>query len=184
MKKIIIAINNDFIRDAYREVFSSEGFDVFEAKEDLAVLNLAAEEKPELIILDAAIQKGGGAELLRELKKNEKSSSIPVIIFAQFERKEDRIKAMELGAKDYITATDVTPKEALLKVKIAVGEQKSYRVEVKDISQAGELLKDLGKQEDFKCPKCQSQLILYMIRDLSKGQNYFKVSFMCPKCLQ
>jgi DNA-binding response OmpR family regulator len=184
VKKIIIAINNDFIRNTYAEVFGMEGFKVLDIKDGSEVLGLVKKEKPDIIILDVALQKIGGIEILAALKKHKETERIPVIIFAQFGRKEDEVKAMELEVRDFIVGTDVTPKEAILKVKIIIGEQRSYRLALENTPQAGELLRDLGKSEDLQCPNCQSRLILYLIKDLSKGQNYFKVSFICPNCLK
>ena len=183
MKKILIAINNDFIRETYSEVFKRENFEVLKTKKGKEALVLSKEEKPDIILADIGLSEMGGFELLKTLKEKISTEKIPVIIFAQFEKKEDRGKAMELEANDFITAANVSPAEVIRKVKIALGEQKSYRISMlKDLYDAEKLITDLGYSYDFKCPKCGSDLLLCLIRDLSKGEKYFILSVICPKC--
>jgi hypothetical protein len=99
------------------------------------------------------------------------------------EKTEDRKKSIELDAKDFIGAATVTPLEAIRRVQIALGEQKSYRLVIqKNLYNAKEFISDFGLSYDLKCPKCGVDLVLYLIRDLSKGEDYFKISFICPEC--
>ncbi len=182
-KKIIIAIKDDFIRETYSEVFKSQGFFVSETKKGEEVLVLAEEEKPDIIIADIHLSDLGGFEVLKTLRRKEIVKEIPIIIFVQIEKKSERMEAIELEAKDFIAATDVTPLEVARKVKIALGEQKSYMIAIqKHLYNAKDLITDLGYNYDFKCPICGSDLVFNLIRDLSKGEKYFIVSVMCPKC--
>ncbi len=183
MKKILIAIKDDFMRETYLEVFQKEGFTVLKTDKGKTAKDLAVKEKPDIILADIGLSEIGGFELLKTLKEETSTEKIPVIIFAQFEKKEDRIKAIELEAKDLIAAASVSPAEVVRKVKIALGEQRSYRISIlKDLHDARELITDLGYSYDFKCPKCGSDLSLCLIRDLSKGEKYFILSVICPEC--
>jgi len=182
-KKIIIAIKNDFIRETYSEVFKGQDFLVFKTKKGKEVLTLTEEEKPDIIIVDVDLPDLGGFEVLKTLREKKTEKEIPIIIFSQIEKKAEKMKAIELEAKDFIAATDVTPSEAIRKIKIALGEQKSYMVAPqKHLFGAKELIADLGYDYDFKCPTCGSDLVFDLIRDLSKGEKYFIVSIICPKC--
>jgi len=174
-KKILIAIADSFIRDTYSEVLKNENFTVLNVDETEAAKDLALKEKPDIIIADINL---GGFELLENLK----SEKIPIIIFSQLEKKGDRDKAMELEAKDFITATEATPLEVIRRIKIVIGEQKSYRISIlKDEHDAKKLITDLGCK-NFKCSECGSDLLLYLIRDLSAGEKHFILSAFCPKC--
>jgi len=183
MKKILIAIKNDFIRETYSEVFKTENFEVLETKKGKEALALSKEEKPDIILADIGLSEIGGFELLKTLKEETSTEKIPVIIFAQFEKKEDRRKAMKLEAKNFIAAASVSPTEVIRRVKIALGEQKSYRIfPQKNLYDAKELITDLGYTYDFKCPECGNDLVFCLIRDLSKGEKYFILSVICPEC--
>jgi two-component system cell cycle response regulator DivK len=182
-KKILIAIDNDFMRETYAEVFMDKDFGALKAKNGKEALDLAKKEKPDIILADVTLSEIDGFELLKSLKKEDSTKKIPVIIFAQFEREKDRRKAIELEAKDFVTAAKVTPLDMVGRAKIALGEQKSYRIAIqKNFYNAKELISDFGYSYDLKCPECGSDLVLYLIRDLSKGENYFKASFICPEC--
>lgn len=183
MKKIIIAIDNDFTRETYGKVFVGENFEVLKTKQGEKALALAKKEKPDIIIADIALSELGGFELLKTFKQDLLTKQIPVIIFAQFEKKQDRMKAMEFEAKDFIDAAQTTPAEAVRKVKIALGEQKSYRVSLqKNLYNAKELITDLGYTYDFKCPDCGGDFVFHLIRDLTRGEKYFILSVICPEC--
>ena len=183
MKKILLAISNDFITTTYSEVFGKEGFTVLKTDKGKDAKDLVIKEKPDIIIADIGLSEMGGFELLKVIKEEASTKEIPVIIFAQFEKKQDRMKAMNLEAKDFITSAANTPLEVIRRVKIALGEQKSYRLSVEENTQdAKELIRDIGYNKDLKCSECGSKLVLNLIRDLSIGENHFIVSFICPEC--
>ena len=183
MKKILIAIDNEFTRETYIEVFKSENFEVLSAKNGKEAFNLAKDELPDIVLADIALSKMGGFELLQAIRKEPSTRIIPVIIFTQIERKKDRMKAIELEAKDFVSSATVTPAEVVRRVRIALGEQKTYRIfPQKHLYDAKELITDLGYTYDFKCPDCGNDLVFHLIRDLSKGKKYFILSVICPKC--
>ena len=183
MEKILIAIDNDFIRETYTEVFKTENFETITTKDGKEAFRLVKEEEPDIIIADIGLSKIGGFELLKSLKKEDLSKNIPIIIFVQIEKKEDRMKAMELEARDFISAAQVTSAEVVRRVKIALGKQKSYQISLqKNLYNAKELITDLGYTYDFKCPECGRDLVLYLMRDLTRGEKYFIVSIICPEC--
>ncbi|GAF97491.1 unnamed protein product [marine sediment metagenome] len=183
MRKILIAIDNDFIRETYSEVFKEDNFEVFMVKKGKEAIDLAKKELPDIIIADTELSEMGGLKLIEALKEEASTEKIPVIIFSQIEKQKDRAKAMELEAKDFITAVIVTPIEVVRRVKIALGEQKSYRIfPQKNLYNAKELITDLGYTYDFKCSGCGNDLVFYLIRDLSKGEKYFILSVICPEC--
>jgi len=183
MKKILIAIDNDFIREAYEEVFKKEDFKVFITKDGKEALKIAKEENPDVVLADVLLSKIGGLELLEEIKKDEATKGIPVIVYAQIERTKDKKKAIELEAKDFITAAGVSPKEVIRKVKIVLGEQRTYKIGVQKTNlDLKKLAKDLGYDSKLKCEKCGGDIALYLMRDLSMGEKHFIVSFVCPNC--
>ncbi len=183
MKKILIAIDNDFVRETYSEVFKEDNFEALATKKGKEAIDLAKSELPDIIIADIALSEIGGFKLIETLREEDLTKEIPVIIFSQIEKEKDRARAMELEAKDFITAVAVTPIEAIRRVKIALGEQKSYKIfPTKNLYNAKELITDLGYTYDFKCSECGNDLVFYLIRDLSKGEKYFIVSVICPEC--
>jgi len=183
MKKILIAIDNDFVRETYFEVFKENNFEVFTTKEGKEAIDLAKSELPDIIIADIGLSDIGGFKLIETLREEDSTNNIPVIIFCQIEKEKERAKAMELEVKDFITAVVVTPIEVVRRVKIALGEQKSYKIfPTKNLYDAKDLITDLGYIYDFKCSGCGNDLVFHLIRDLSKGEKYFILSVICPEC--
>ena len=182
MKKILIAIDDNFIRKVYSKVFADEKLEVLETKSGKEALDLAKKETPDIILADVSLSEMGGLELLESLKKETLTQKIPIIIFTQLEREGDRKKAMELEAKDFILGILTPPPEVLLRVKTHLGEEKTYQLAIsKDSKEAKDLAKDLGYNPNLICPKCNTPLHLFLIRDFTKGKNYFKISFICPR---
>jgi DNA-binding response OmpR family regulator len=181
MKKILIAINNDFLRETYCEVFKKEGFGVVAMYKKEEIEAKIKSEKFDIIIIDIA-PPIDGFKIMEGLKKDGRKES--VILVSQYYNKESRQKAIELDAKDFIAYSSVSPAEVIRKIKIVLGEQKSYRMEIADIGQAKELVEDLGYDSKLTCPKCGSKMMLNLTRDLSVGNHHFVVSFVCPNNCQ
>jgi DNA-binding response OmpR family regulator len=183
MKKILIAINNDFILETYSQLFMERNFEISKTKDGDEALKLFQKENPDIVLADTVLPKLNGFELLKKIRQINPYNRKPVIIYSQLEKMEDRIKAIDLEANDFVTAAATTPAEVVRRVMIILGEQKSYRIMIqKNLYNAKELITDFGYTYDLKCPKCGNDLILYLIRDLSKGEDYFKISFICPDC--
>ena len=180
--KVLIAIDNDFIREAYYEVLTKEGFSVLETKNGKEALNLVKEEKPDVVLLDVLLSEMGGFEIMEAMRREESIPHVPVIIFAQLERREDKMRAMKLEAKDFISAANVSPVEVIRRIKILLGAQKTYIIEAKETKELQQLASDLGRSTSLKCSKCGRNKKIHLIRDLSRGRNEFILSFVCPKC--
>ncbi len=66
-------------------------------------LNKTVEYKPDLILLDAMMPKLNGFEVAQKLKNNKNTKHIPIIMVTALDSTEDRVKAIEAGADDFIT---------------------------------------------------------------------------------
>ena len=66
-------------------------------------IQMAEELQPKVIILDLMLSRLDGFEVLKRLKETPRTSSIPVVILTGKRDQSSRIRALELGADDYIT---------------------------------------------------------------------------------
>ncbi|GEM_PF-1111773 len=184
MKKILLAIYDDLLRRTYAELFREERFEVLETNNGKEALNLALKENPDIILADVTLLEMGGLRLMQLLLQNPFLQKIPVVIFSSLERQEEKNEAMDLGAKDFIVGAITSPREVIAKIKIQLGFQKTYQflIEEKNFDVAKEIKKDLGFSSRLECPRCGFPLVLFLMRDLSKGKDYFKLSFTCQRC--
>ena len=120
MTKILIIEDDKFLRELITQKVAQEGYDVIGAMDGEEGLRMAGEEQPSLILLDLILPTMDGFKVLRQLKEQETTKNIPVIILSNLGQKEDIDKGMQLGAVDYIIKAHFTPGEITEKVKSIV----------------------------------------------------------------
>ncbi|KJS11535.1 MAG: transcriptional regulator [Desulfotomaculum sp. BICA1-6] len=93
-----------------------EGFEVLAAYDGLEAIKIALAKKPDLIVLDIMIPSLDGLEVCRQLRQNEATRNIPVIMLSARGEELDRILGLEIGADDYVTKP-FSPRELLARIK-------------------------------------------------------------------
>lgn len=124
MSKIIIVEDDPMIQEIYQKKFSEAGFEVLVADSGKKVLNLAKENADiDVILLDLLMPKMSGFEVTEHLRNPEEgyNQNIKIIIFSNLSQKEDRDKAMKLGANGFIAKADYAPSELVAEVKRLAG---------------------------------------------------------------
>ncbi len=113
-KKQILCIDDDpFYCDFYKTIFGAKGYKV-ETTQDLGIaLEKVKKLKPALITLDVMMPESGGYfdgyGLLRDLKSDEATSSIPIIMISALDQGGDTKRAEDVGADVYIPKQHLTP---------------------------------------------------------------------------
>lgn len=98
-----------------RKLLSSRGCSVLEAADGPMALEIARNQKPELILLDVMMPGMDGFEVCRLLKEEAVTRAIPVILVTAKNKIDDIEKGFVLGATDYIRKP-FNPRELLLRV--------------------------------------------------------------------
>jgi two-component system cell cycle response regulator DivK len=99
-----ILLVDDFVdaREMYTTYLQFEGFEVITASSAVEALRLAATERPDLILMDAGLPGMTGWEAIVELKANETTRGIPVLMLTGHVLKESQERAAEAGADGFI----------------------------------------------------------------------------------
>lgn len=184
MPKILLAISDDFIRRSFAELLRQERMEVLETRSGREAIEFIMREKPNLALIDTKLFEIDGIEVLKYIQKIPTLKKIPILIFSQIAKTQEVELAMEYGARDFIEGATTLPRDVIGKIKIHLGFQKTYEfvVDPRSLRVAKELRKDMGYSPDIICPKCGIGMNLFLMRDLTKGKDYFKISFTCPNC--
>ena len=109
--------DNEANRYAVKRMLRLAGFKVIEAATGEAALQLVAQAKPDLIILDVQLPDINGFEVCRKIKVNPTTAFIPVLhLSASFVESRDKAQGLDSGADGYL-AQPVEPIELIATVK-------------------------------------------------------------------
>jgi CheY-like chemotaxis protein len=114
LKILLIDDNRDhakILQWAFKKNGRHDDFTYFEdggiALEYLRMITEEQRAKPDIIFLDLNLPRLDGREVLRLLKEEEATKTIPVVIVSSSEREEDVRKAYELGASSYVSKSAI-----------------------------------------------------------------------------
>ncbi len=103
-KKSLILIVDDhkLSRELFKEYLTGAGYDIVEAKNGEEALSKLEEFSPDLVILDIIMPVMDGYEVCRRIKEDRRTTLLPVIMVTGLEDFDAKMKALALGADDYI----------------------------------------------------------------------------------
>ena len=102
-KKVLIVDDEEHIRELIKFNLKKEGYDIEVAVNGTEALNIIREIKFDLILLDLMLPEIDGLEVCKEIRRNEETSDIPVMMITAKGEEFDKVLGLELGADDYIT---------------------------------------------------------------------------------
>jgi two-component system alkaline phosphatase synthesis response regulator PhoP len=184
MKKTVLVVDDEKdIIDLLSYNLSKEGLAVITARNGKDALE-KVKQKPDLIILDVMMPEMNGLQVLQELKKDKKTSSIPVLMLTAKGSETDEIVGLEVGADDYIvkpikigkivarvhaalrrkeqSANEALPQDDLIKIKDLEINVSRYTA-------------TLGKQK-LVLPKKEFETLVFLIRN--KGRVLSRESIL------
>lgn len=121
-KKILLIEDEAALQKTFGDVLGQEGYNIVGAMDGETGLKMAKTGKPDLILLDLVLPKMHGFEVLKQLKEDEETKDIPIIVLTNLEAMGDVEKALELGATTYLVKASYTLEEVVQKIKKALGE--------------------------------------------------------------
>lgn len=150
-KKTILVVDDEKpIIDILVYNLKKEGYNTLEATDGEMGLNVALEEKPDLILLDIMLPKMDGLTVCKRIKQ---SYNVPILMISAKDEEIDKIVGLELGADDYITKP-FSVRELMARVKAnlrKVEDEKDSKVQEESKKSnkivVGDLELDLEKVE-------------------------------------
>jgi two-component system KDP operon response regulator KdpE len=140
--KILLVDDEPPIRKLLRVGLTSQGYVVSEASNGKMAMELVGVEHPDLILLDLGLPDIGGHELLG--KWRDEGLDLPVVILSSRTDESGIVKALELGADDYVTKP-FGMNELVARIRVALRHRLQQHGE-KPVFQSGDLSVDLVKR--------------------------------------
>jgi putative two-component system response regulator len=100
--KVLIVDDNKVNVELIRSQLKPNGYDLSVAYDGEEALEKIEKSPPDLVLLDLMMPKISGYEVCRSIKQNKNTQFIPVIVITALQELDDKIKAIELGADDFL----------------------------------------------------------------------------------
>ncbi len=165
--KLLVVDDEARIRELIRKYAVFEGYEVAEAENGMAAVELARKQPFDLIIMDVMMPELDGFSACREIRKE---SQTPVIMLSARGEEYDKIHGFELGIDDYVVKP-FSPKELMMRVSAVLKRGRG------DVSQKRDVVTISGITVDFTArmvlvdgenvelsPK-EYDLLFYMVRN-------------------
>jgi DNA-binding response OmpR family regulator len=193
--KVIIVEDEAAFRNIFKDLLESDGYNVLTAEDGESGWLLTRTEIPDVVLLDLALPKLHGFEVLKNIRADAATKDVPVIILTVVGEQENVKKGLKLGATDYLVKGFYSPREILVKInEILTKDQqgsseptrniKTYKLSVKERKlDAARLEQEIGLSVLFSCPVCSESVVQELIPDNKRTEgHWFSTHFICPNC--
>jgi two-component system alkaline phosphatase synthesis response regulator PhoP len=118
VRKILIVDDDPVVHMLYKRHLEKEGFELLTARNGVEALSVAAESKPDLIIMDVMMPAKDGLSALRELKQKVATRDVPVIVMtANVSQYSTSIEEAKLGGAAGLLTKPLSPAKLVEEVR-------------------------------------------------------------------
>lgn len=156
-KTILVVDDEQSIMELLVFNLQKEGYNTLEAYDGITAVEMAINEKPDLILLDVMIPKLDGISVCKKIRYALNISNIPILMISAKDTESDKIVGLEMGADDYITKPfqirevmariKANLRKAELNANLDILNNKKSEEKKDDIIRVGDLSLDLKKVE-------------------------------------
>ncbi|SFU40232.1 phosphate regulon transcriptional regulator PhoB [Xenorhabdus koppenhoeferi] len=139
VKRILVVEDEVPICEMVCFVLEQNGYQAVEAEDYDTAIGRLSEPYPDLVLLDWMLPGGSGIQLIKQMKRDNNTKIIPVIMVTARAEEEDRVRGLDIGADDYITKP-FSPKELVARVKAVL--RRMPPIEVDDVIDMDGLILD------------------------------------------
>ncbi|MGB5951347.1 MAG: response regulator transcription factor [Ornithinimicrobium sp.] len=114
MSTVLVADDDDTVREVVTAYLHKAGLPTIQATDGLEAVEMAAQHRPDLVVLDIMLPGIDGLEALNRMREVE--PSLPILLLTARTSEADRIAGLEVGADDYVVKP-FSARELVLRVK-------------------------------------------------------------------
>jgi DNA-binding response OmpR family regulator len=118
---ILIVEDDLFLGEIYQKKFEMEGFKVSMANNGEKAVTDIKKKMPDIVLLDILLPKLDGFSVLEQVKADQTTKEIPIILLTNLGQQDDVQRGLEKGAVDYLIKTHFKPSEVVDKVRKVLG---------------------------------------------------------------
>jgi len=101
-KTVLIAEDDDQLAQVVSDALKEEGFRTQRASDGISALNAILESRPDVILLDLMLPRLQGYDICGMVRKTNAVHQTPIVVISGRSSLQDRLRAFELGADDYV----------------------------------------------------------------------------------
>jgi DNA-binding response OmpR family regulator len=98
-RRVLVVDDEIMVRNLVCRLLALEGYEVFEAEDGQAAIDLVRKDEPDLVILDVMLPSRDGLDVLSELRR---TTNVPIILVSARGGEADRVVGLKMGADDYV----------------------------------------------------------------------------------
>ena len=187
MTRVLVVEDEPNLREPLVYLLEKEGYEVLEAENGNAAIELFRKNSLELILLDLMLPGISGNEVCRIIRQE---SQVPIIMITAKDTEIDKVVGLEIGADDYVTKPYST-RELLARMKAVLRRGAELPVSESGLLKAGPVVMDLDRHtvsvngEPIQMPLKEFELLELLIENVNRvltrgqiidrvwGSNYF-----------
>jgi CheY-like chemotaxis protein len=103
MTKVLVAEDNPVNRELLRELLENRGYSVIEACNGQEALDMVEQSQPDLMLLDIGMPVLDGFAVIRGIRENPRSATLPVLAVTAYAMRDDRDNILNAGFDGYLS---------------------------------------------------------------------------------
>ena len=115
-KKILIVEDNIDLIHVLGLALELQGYEIIRTTDGKQALDMAASKLPDLILLDLSLPDMDGLEIVRQIRRNPKTCSTPILVTSGRNFLHDKEECLQSGCDDYMSKP-FTPKELVARIE-------------------------------------------------------------------
>ncbi|WP_042345397.1 response regulator transcription factor [Bacillus massiliigorillae] len=173
-KKVLVVDDEQSILTLLQYNLEQAGFEVITASDGEEAIEVAEQEKPNLIVLDLMLPKLDGIEVCKLLRQ--RKMNVPILMLTAKDDELDKILGLELGADDYMTKP-FSPREVIARVKailrratiqqevVQVEEDEDEAIKIVDLVIYPEKYETYFQNKKLELTPKEFELLLYLAKN-------------------
>ena len=128
LKGKVLIVDDEELNLQLIEAYLNEEYEIITAQSGTEALNKIIKDRPDIVLLDIMMPQISGYDVCKSLKENDATRFIPVVMCTSLSGSEAKVKAIEIGADDFLTKP-INRQELFARIRSLI-KKKQYQDEL------------------------------------------------------